>query len=324
MQEHKPTVLIVDDEQINLSLLSNILKDSYRVKIAKNAKTALDIIANFYIDLILLDVVMPDMDGYEMCKILKKSEKTEHIPVIFVTGNTSTESEKKGFSLGAVDYITKPFNPITVKSRARAHMNLHLKQIELEMVSQELQKKNEELQKYIDIVEKISITDGLTDVFNRRHFSKIFPKILSASQRENRAVCFLHIDIDYFKQYNDNYGHKAGDDALIQFASTLKEVFQRGDDIVFRLGGEEFGAICHPQNREDAIAAGERVQKSIEKMGIIHEYSDVSNLLTASIGLVCKSAHDITSVDAIYKEADDLLYQSKNSGRNRVSSTILI
>jgi diguanylate cyclase (GGDEF)-like protein/PAS domain S-box-containing protein len=429
MIDFKPTILIVDDMKLNLTLLSDILKDSYIIKLAKSAEKALQALQKGSVDLILLDVVMPDMDGYELCAHLKSDEKTKDIPVIFVTANTSAEDEEKGFKLGAVDYITKPFKPTTVLSRVENHVNLHLKQIELETISQTMQEQNEKLKRYTKLIdqyvitsstdlkgnityvseafcqisgytkqeligkqqnivrhpdmpasffenlwktikennswegeiknlnksgefywvkahiapdfkdgvkvgytairqditdkkyiEQISITDGLTDIYNRRHFNEIFPKIINSAKRNDEIVCFLLMDIDHFKQYNDNYGHQMGDEVLIKFAKCLKESLKRADDIPFRLGGEEFGIVYKSDSKEKAIEFANTVRQNIENLQIPHEYSSASQYVTASMGLVSEYASKIGDMDEVYKQADDLLYKSKESGRNKVSS----
>jgi diguanylate cyclase (GGDEF)-like protein/PAS domain S-box-containing protein len=168
-------------------------------------------------------------------------------------------------------------------------------------------------------IEEISITDGLTNIFNRRHFNDTFPKIINSAKRADALVCFLLMDIDHFKQYNDNYGHQMGDDVLIKFAACLKENLKRAEDIPFRLGGEEFGIIYKIETKEKAVAFANSVKEAIEDLKMIHEYSSVSNYITASMGLVCKKASQIKDMDTIYKETDDLLYASKESGRNKVT-----
>lgn len=318
MMDFKATILIVDDMQVNLVILSEILKNEYHVKIAKSGQKAIEIIENGNIDLILLDIVMPELDGYEVCEILKNSDKTKDIPIIFVTANKEAEDEEKGFLVGAVDYITKPFKPKTILSRVKTHINLHLRQIELETLSHTLENKNIELKKYISIIEEISITDGLTNVYNRRHFNGIFPKVINSAKRNDELVCFLLLDIDHFKPYNDHYGHQAGDNVLIKFANCLKLSLKRADDMCFRLGGEEFGVIFKSEYREKALEFADTLKTNIENLAIPHEYNSASKYVTASLGLICKYGREIKNIDAVYKEADDLLYEAKNSGRNKV------
>ena len=173
------------------------------------------------------------------------------------------------------------------------------------------------------IVEEISITDGLTNIYNRRHFNEIFPRVINSAKRTNELVCFLLLDIDNFKQYNDNYGHQKGDTVLISVAQCLKDAINRADDMVFRLGGEEFGVTFQADSKEKALAFSNTLRKNIEDLKIVHVFSSASKYITASMGLVCKNANAIENMDKIYKEADDLLYVAKGSGRNRVEGNIL-
>ena len=170
------------------------------------------------------------------------------------------------------------------------------------------------------LLEKIAITDALTDIFNRRHFNDIFPKIIDSAKRKNELLSFIIMDIDYFKQYNDTYGHQMGDEVLKKVSFSIKSMMRRADDACFRLGGEEFGVIYKADNKEDAINFAHKIKDSIEELKIIHEKNTTSKYITISVGLVCKHAADIKNVDTIYKEADDFLYQAKNAGRNRVIS----
>ena len=165
-------------------------------------------------------------------------------------------------------------------------------------------------------IEEISITDGLTNIYNRRYFDEIFPKVINSAKRKNELIAFLFMDIDHFKQYNDNYGHQAGDEVLIKFARCLKESLHRSSDYVFRLGGEEFAIVYQPETKEKAIEFANTIKNNIEKLQIKHEFSSVRLYITASMGLVCKNANDID--DKIYTQADALLYEAKESGRNQV------
>lgn len=432
MIESKPTILIVDDSRLNLKISSEILEKNYNIKLAKSGEKALEIVQSGGIDLILLDVIMPKPDGYEVCEILKKDEKTKEIPVIFITGNTSAEDEEKGFKLGAVDYITKPFRPTSLLSRVNNHVNLRLRQIEVETISKQLQEQNEKLKRYTKLIdqnvitsstdlhgnivevseafcnisgytkqeligekqsivrhpdfpdsfykkmwetitkdnswdgeiknlkkdgeyywvkahiapdfkdgvkigytairqditdrkeiERISITDGLTNIYNRRHFNDTFPKILNSAKRADALVCFLLMDIDHFKQYNDNYGHQAGDDVLIKFSQCLKDSLHRAEDIAFRLGGEEFGIVYKADSKDKALEFADHVRENIQNLQITHEFTSLqTKVITASMGLMCEYASNIKDMDTAYKQADVLLYESKESGRNRVSSSI--
>ena len=168
-------------------------------------------------------------------------------------------------------------------------------------------------------VEEISITDGLTNIFNRRHFNEIFPKVINGAKRNDEFVCFLLMDIDHFKQYNDNYGHQAGDDVLIKFAACLKKNLKRSDDVAFRLGGEEFGIVYKAEDKHKAFTFANTMRCAIENLKIPHAFSSASSYVTASMGLVCRNADTINNMDEVYKEADVLLYEAKESGRNKVA-----
>ncbi|MDH5600597.1 MAG: diguanylate cyclase [Gammaproteobacteria bacterium] len=173
------------------------------------------------------------------------------------------------------------------------------------------------------IIETNSITDGLCNVYNRRYFDEIFPKLINIAKRNNEKLCLLILDVDYFKQYNDLYGHQMGDNVLKLIASTLKKSLKRPDDYCFRLGGEEFGMIFKANDSDRSLNFTNKLKENIKALKIIHSGSDISNYITVSIGMVCKPAIDIHNADEIYKETDDLLYQAKNSGRNRVKSNLI-
>lgn len=166
------------------------------------------------------------------------------------------------------------------------------------------------------LIEILSITDGLTNIYNRRYFDEIFPKVINNAKRKNELVSFLFMDIDHFKLYNDNYGHQSGDEVLIKFATSLKDNLHRSSDYAFRLGGEEFAIVYQADTKEKAIEFANSIRKNIEDLKIKHEFNSASSYITASMGLICRNANDID--DKIYKQADDLLYEAKKNGRNQI------
>ena len=169
-------------------------------------------------------------------------------------------------------------------------------------------------------IELISITDGLTNIYNRRHFDNIFPKVINSAKRKNELVAFLIMDIDHFKQYNDIYGHQMGDNTLIKVADTIKNSLHRADDYCFRLGGEEFGVIFKADTTEKAVSFANTIKTNIENLHIKHMGNSASSYVTTSIGLICKNANDIVDQEELYKQSDELLYRAKESGRNQVAS----
>ena len=300
MEFKKPTILVVDDMTTTLLLLHDLLKDTYEVKIAKSGTKALEILESPNdIDLILLDIEMPDINGYDVCKRIKNNETITHIPIIFITGRTSQADEEYGLNLGAIDYITKPFNNAIVKLRIKNYLNLKIKN---------------------DMLEKLSMYDGLTNIRNRRYFDETFEKTFNEIKRDKKSLAVLMIDIDFFKQYNDSYGHLKGDYALESVAKAMKKCCTRSTDISFRLGGEEFGLIYIASNQKEALVFAKKIQDEIHNLKIEHKSSKVSSYLSVSIGLFFSENIRDFSKDDIYQRCDDALYFAKKAGRNNIYS----
>ncbi len=296
MEFKKPTILVVDDMTTTLLLLHDLLKDTYEVKIAKSGTKALEILESPNdIDLILLDIEMPDINGYEVCKRIKNNETIKNIPIIFITGRTSQEDEEYGLNLGAIDYITKPFNKAIVKLRIKNYLNLKIKN---------------------DMLEKLSMYDGLTNIRNRRFFDETFEKTFSEIKRDKKSLAVLMIDIDFFKPYNDNYGHGQGDETLRKVAKALEKTIKRASDFVARYGGEEFVILLKDINKDGVEAVANNLLNAIRELKITHEFSKIENYVTVSIGAsFYNSSSDITKLELLLK-ADEALYNVKNSGRN--------
>lgn len=296
MEFKKPTILVVDDMTTTLLLLHDLLKDTYEVKIAKSGTKALEILESPNdIDLILLDIEMPDMNGYDVCKRIKNNETIKNIPIIFITGRTSQEDEEYGLNLGAIDYITKPFNKAIVKLRIKNYLNLKIKN---------------------DMLEKLSMYDGLTNIRNRRFFDETFEKTFSEIKRDKKSLAVLMIDIDFFKPYNDNYGHGQGDETLRKVAKALEKTIKRASDFVARYGGEEFVILLKDINKDGVEAVANNLLNAVRELKITHEFSKIENYVTISIGAsFYNSNSDITKLELLLK-ADETLYNVKNSGRN--------
>ena len=296
MEFKKPTILVVDDMTTTLLLLHDLLKDTYEVKIAKSGTKALEILESPNdIDLILLDIEMPDMNGYDVCKRIKNNETIKNIPIIFITGRTSQEDEEYGLNLGAIDYITKPFNKAIVKLRIKNYLDLKIKN---------------------DMLEKLSMYDGLTNIRNRRFFDETFEKTFNEIKRDKKSLAVLMIDIDFFKPYNDNYGHGQGDETLRKVAKALEKTIKRASDFVARYGGEEFVILLKDINKDGVEAVANNLLNAIRELKITHEFSKIENYVTVSIGVsYYNSSSDITKLELLLK-ADETLYSVKNSGRN--------
>ncbi|MGJ0322179.1 GGDEF domain-containing response regulator [Aliarcobacter cryaerophilus] len=296
MEFKKPTILVVDDMTTTLLLIHDLLKDTYEVKIAKSGTKALEILESPNdIDLILLDIEMPEINGYDVCKRIKNNETIKNIPIIFITGRTSQEDEEYGLNLGAIDYITKPFNKAIVKLRIKNYLDLKIKN---------------------DMLEKLSMYDGLTNIRNRRFFDETFEKTFNEIKRDKKSLAVLMIDIDFFKPYNDNYGHGQGDETLRKVAKALEKTIKRASDFVARYGGEEFVILLKDINKDGVEAVANNLLNAVRELKITHEFSKIEKYVTVSIGAsFYNSSSDITKLELLLK-ADETLYNVKNSGRN--------
>jgi len=296
--EKKEKILIVDDNKENINLLVNLFRDKYKIVPAIKPQRAIEIaMSDNPPDLILLDILMPEIDGYEVCNILKNDERTKKIPIVFVTAVSEVMDETKGFALGAVDYITKPFHPPMVKARVEMHMNLKRKQ---------------------DLLEQFAFIDALTEISNRRRLDETFEKELNRSKRSGQPLSAMMIDIDFFKNYNDTYGHGKGDEALRMIAQGIKGSLKRAGDFVARYGGEEFFVILPYTNSIEARENAERIREHIEELNIEHSTSSISKFVTISVGCFTYTPDMDLSMEQIIEKADKALYEAKESGRNRV------
>ncbi len=296
MNTVKPTILVVDDTISNIEVLDEVLGSEYEIIFATNGKEALDIALEQAPDLILLDIIMPEMDGYEVCTRLKEDTRTREIPVIFITAMDLEEDESRGLNIGAIDYITKPIRPPIVKARVRNHL---------------------ELKSYRDSLKTLSIIDGLTRIPNRMRFDEILSHEWLRSRRNLTPLSLLMMDIDFFKSYNDHYGHLAGDDCLRKVAQGLNEIGRRPADLLARYGGEEFVLLLPETDAEGVLWMTNSVQERIKVLNLPHAFSSVSNRITLSIGVATMIATDQQKPDDLVQKADKLLYEAKLNGRNQ-------
>ena len=298
----KATILIVDDTPLNIQVLSQVLFREYEVKIATGGKMALKIIDQVKKpDLILLDIMMPEMDGYEVCRRIKNNPSIQDIPIIFVSGKGEVKDQKHGFDLGAVDYITKPFDIPLVLAR----INVHL----------QLKRKSEKL-------EKMVMVDALTDIPNRRALDDALECEIKRAKRDKKTLSLMMIDVDHFKTFNDNYGHGVGDICLRKIAQSLASNIKRPGDMVGRFGGEEFMVVLPDCAPDGAVAIAEQMRQSIEMLNIPHKYSPVSDHVTVSIGVKSVLYESEITNDEFLNKTDQMLYLAKDQGRNRVVSDI--
>ena len=295
-EQKEYTILITDDGKTNLDILSGILSPFYNILVARNGRRALELARENKPDLILLDVLMPEMSGFEVIAKLKESDVTSRIPVIFITGLTSTDNEEKGFFLGAVDYITKPFNKAIVKARVNTHIRI---------IDQ------------MRTIEQIGLIDPLTKIANRRGFEKRLDAEWGRASRTKIPLSVLMMDVDLFKNYNDAYGHQQGDVVLKTFADVSAQTLMRPSDFIARWGGEEFVILLPGTDSDGAMEVAERIRKNIEGMTITTE-EDEQTKITVSIGIHTLIPGTDSSAENLIKKADRALYTAKNTGRNRV------
>lgn len=298
---NKPMILVVDDVPTNVQILAEALHGLYRIKVASNGNDALDIAQREpHPDLILLDVMMPDMDGFEVCRRLKADLRTQKIPVIFATAMSSMSDEEQGLNLGAVDYITKPFVIPIAKARIRNHIRL---------------------KQQADRLEALSLLDALTDIPNRRRYDESLASEWARAKRDRTPLSLIMIDIDHFKEYNDYYGHGAGDVCLQRVATELVEGVVRPGDVVARYGGEEFVVILPDTDKDAAGQIAERLRERIEKLNLAHAYSGTKPVITISAGVATQTElGECFSSRMLHDSADKALYMAKAGGRNRVYS----
>ena len=291
-------VLVADDDAVNREVLGDLLKPEYPVILARNGVQALERARRHLPDLILLDVVMPDLDGYEVLRHLRQDPRTAHIAVIFISGLDRPEDEANGLRLGAADYIVKPFNRTVVMARVALH---------LQVVRQRR------------MLERLANVDGLTELANRRRFDEMYGLEWQRARRLGRPLSLALLDIDAFKQFNDRYGHPAGDRALRAVARVAGAAMRRPSDLAARYGGEELVLLMPETPAVDAQTVLARLQEAIAGLAIVHEASGVAPLLTASIGGATLAPGSDEEPFALFEAADAQLYRAKQAGRNRVA-----
>jgi diguanylate cyclase (GGDEF)-like protein len=295
----KNKVLVIDDEKSNLLVLHTILSPVYTVFTAKSGEEGLLRVEDDKPDLILLDIIMPGLDGFEVLRRLKNSPDTRHIPVIIITGLDNEVNEEKGFLLGAVDYITKPFKNSIVMARVKTH---------IQIVTQ------------MRMIERLGMVDPLTDIPNRRCFDDHIAVEWRRAVRNRHLISFMMIDLDNFKRYNDTYGHPQGDTLLRTVAKVFSAAVRRPGDMAARLGGEEFGVLLPGTGPEGVLEIAEETRARVEAAKI--PTADGRTLTTATISIGTASVIPAygSSWEDFIARADRLLYAAKNSGRNRVCS----
>ena len=290
-----PKILLVDDNQLNIKVLYELFREDHDVFIAQNGEQALDRCSELLPDLVLLDIVMPRLDGFEVCRQLKADPALQHIPVIFVSSHFDESEEARGFELGAVDFIHKPVNPVITKARVRTQL---------------------QLKQQADLLKAISQIDGLTGVANRRRFDQQLELDWRRCQRSNEPLSLLLLDIDYFKQYNDELGHVAGDECLRQIARSLQQCLGRPYDLLARYGGEEFVTLLPSTDAQGAAFLARQMLQHIRSQAVYHPLSK-TGYVTLSIGIATVFPEENIAALMLVQQADEQLYRAKQLGRDQ-------
>lgn len=312
-------VLIADDDRATRSLLRLAMEeDGHEVLDAENGIEAIDLFKQERPDIVLLDAVMPEMDGFVCCETLRSLPGGDSIPILTITVLDDRESVDLAFAVGATDYVTKPIHWPVLLQRVRRLLAAHRatlalqQQIERErQLSEQLEAANRELQRLVSI-------DGLTQISNRRYFDEWLMQEWKRLARERQPLASILCDVDCFKNYNDTYGHQAGDECLKQVARVLDETVKRPADLAARYGGEEF-VVCLPNTGvEGARAVAEEIRRGVRGLALPHESSTVDNRVTLSLGVTAQVPQPWLSASRLLTNADRALYQAKAQGRDRV------
>lgn len=305
MPKDRPRLLICDDQPLNVQTLYRALAADHQVFVATSGEQALKLAREKNPDVLLLDVVMPGLDGYEVCRRLKADHATADIPVIFVTAHSDEAEEAAGLDAGAVDFIAKPINPRIVRARVKTHLTL---------------------KRQSDLLRQMAFIDGLTGVFNRRHFDERLQQEWLRALRNGTPLSLLLIDLDCFKRYNDRYGHQAGDDCLRRVAQALQLGLHRPGDLLARYGGEEFACILPETEAAGALELAHKLCQQVHGLGIEHLDAPDGRHASISVGVAGRprmaagggavGLSDDTAA-ALLARTDRQLYRAKDAGRGR-------
>lgn len=288
-------ILIVEDSKVQAEALRAILVNKYDVKCVGSANDCITAVITEKFDLILLDMILPDGHGFEVIVTLMENESTKHVPIIILTSLDDRDVEDRGLELGAVDYIIKPFNPKSVLARIKTHLRLR---------------------SYANQLEQLTLKDQLTGIGNRRYFDAKATELWGYCMRFDTPLSVCMFDIDYFKAYNDTYGHPAGDKVLVTIAKELKKFFGRSTDIVARWGGEEFIVLVAGSTHVKDFAYVRKFLRHVEELHIQHA-PDKQPYITISAGGITIIPPRLESIGNTVKAADENLYTAKETGRNK-------
>jgi len=301
-------ILLVDDQAIIAAAIGQMLKDEsdFELHHCDKGVEAIRVASELNPTVILQDLVMPDMDGLQLVQYYQRLPATKDIPIIVLSSKEDGESKSACFEAGANDYLVKLPDKIELLARLRYHNRTRIERLELQLALKEL--------------ERMSTTDGLTKIANRRHFNQVLEKEWKLGLRQQKPLAIVMMDIDFFKQYNDHYGHQQGDACLIQVATSLQNGLKRPADMVARYGGEEFVAILPDTTLAGSKVIADVLRQRVQDLQLMHEYGTDAACVTISIGVASVLPCAGSDAESLLKAADDALYVAKEEGRNRIHS----
>ena len=313
-----PLVLVVDDQALVRRLLCRaMIKEGYRVIEADDGEPCLALCEQQLPDIVLLDAMMPVMDGFTCCAQLQTRWGEQCPPILMITALDQQESVDRAFEVGAIDYVTKPVHWAVLRQRVRRLLQTHWAMNEMRSLTQQLEEANQKLQ-------RLAFVDSLTEIPNRRYFDQCLHDEWRRLTREKAPLSLILWDIDFFKLYNDTYGHPAGDDCLKQVASFICQGLRRPADVAARYGGEEFAAILPNTSVEGATWVAKNIQAQLKAQAIANTRSPLGELVTLSAGVAGIVPHSGSTPAALLSAADEALYRAKQAGRDRTVSHSLL
>jgi len=317
-------VLVIDDQMMVIEGVRRMLlvENDITIHGCTESEKALETAISIKPMVILLDLIMPAIDGMALLELFKQNKSTEDIPIIMLSTVDAAVDKSAAFAAGASDYIVKLPDEIELAARIRAHSRSFRNKIERDLAFEELRKVKAELEESNRALQLISCQDGLTGIANRRRFDEFMQKEWKRAIRENSTISFIIIDIDFFKSYNDKYGHQKGDDTLKHVALALQEGINRPADLLARYGGEEFVIVLPDTTIVGAEQLANSLMNKVQQLQIPHEYSPASDFVTVSMGLsCCEPDKRVNSVSSLINAADVALYAAKEAGRNCVKTS---
>ncbi len=308
--------LVIEDTVTSATLVCHQLeKMGLEPLHARDGEAGIEAFKRYKPDLVLLDIIMPGIDGFEVARRIRQMERNgEWTPIIFLSARTGDTDLEKGIEVGGDDYLIKPVSEVVLAAKVRAMQRIAQMRYSLVVLTRKLDEANQELK-------RLSAVDGLTGIANRRRWDDVIAKEWRRAARTGEPISMLLIDVDFFKPFNDNYGHQVGDECLRAVARTLDAGIQRPGDLVSRFGGEEFAVLLPQTDLAGASLVAESLRAGVQGLGITHRHSDAARVVTISVGVATAlPTRDSTGPQVLVESADKALYAAKHQGRNRVAA----